>query len=767
MGLINLLTDLNSFYQNNPYSQQYAGGSQYATPPAAIAKGSFDQKSLKYGNDQRGGGSSNQPYIVTPIPDGFGDTAPDFLLRNGYLNPLSSTQDVSRLTKLFLDTKSPNGLLFITKQQLLERQNVEIPGGFNRIYNPLGTLAQAGVVSTGYHLNKQGFNPFARGYFNGGDSGYYLNNIPRSTNEEGSQRLISLYEIKQAKTKDLVSGTFDSTFYNISSNPNLLISYDGGPGSFLGVGKTNIRIQNPTRTVVPKEKATKSYKSLYIDNEDYLIPSGPFTINWNYKPTKDPYLVGFGASGKFYLRKLSDLDFSYRNVSDLYTDDVLNLLNRNTSTVIPIGKLANTFNKNTGKLKSEPGYLVPKGVEGNITYQTFLTGLSNEFEIAAGVRNLDYENKAKTTVGNLFNSSSLRRPSYHNHKSFGAVIIPNLTSFQTASIAAGLTPDSSNDILKNLKQTLPARQTFGSGSTTIKKAGTTTLGNLNPQYNPYKNSDGSTVNVPPPYPNIKDFNREDTYGTMPTVYRSSRTRINNDTIKTDGINDTYVLQKTNNDSKITEYRQKDLVKFYFEINNNNALTDTQNMFLFFRAYINDLGDSYKPDWSPYKYVGRAENFYKYAGFSRDISLSFTIYAHSREEMLPIYEKLNYLVGTTAPDYSNAGYMRGNFVNLTVGDYLNDVPGIITSINLKPSFEAGWDLNRDVEGNIISSGNFLVGQLPRMIDIDLGFTPIHSFVPKFGEKFIKNIPTPQELERGLTLQAIRFQSDDNPDDLLPP
>ena len=27
-------------------------------------------KSLKFGNDKRGGGSSNQPYIVTPIPDG-------------------------------------------------------------------------------------------------------------------------------------------------------------------------------------------------------------------------------------------------------------------------------------------------------------------------------------------------------------------------------------------------------------------------------------------------------------------------------------------------------------------------------------------------------------------------------------------------------------------------------------------------------------------------------------------------------------------------
>ena len=28
-------------------------------------------KSLRYGNDQLGGGNSGQPYIKTPIPEGF------------------------------------------------------------------------------------------------------------------------------------------------------------------------------------------------------------------------------------------------------------------------------------------------------------------------------------------------------------------------------------------------------------------------------------------------------------------------------------------------------------------------------------------------------------------------------------------------------------------------------------------------------------------------------------------------------------------------
>jgi hypothetical protein len=110
-------------------------------------------------------------------------------------------------------------------------------------------------------------------------------------------------------------------------------------------------------------------------------------------------------------------------------------------------------------------------------------------------------------------------------------------------------------------------------------------------------------------------------------------------------------------------------------------------------------------------------------------------------MAPIYNKLNYLVGTTAPNYSKPGYMRGNFIYLTVGDYLNNVPGIIQSINLKPSFEAGWDINRKTDdGSVINSTtdpSIYVGQLPKMIEVDISFTPIHSFTPQFGEAFIRN------------------------------
>lgn len=605
MGLIRLLKDLNTFYQDNPFSQQFNGGSSNATPPVAVAQGSFDQKSIKYGKDRFGGGSSNQPYITTPIPEDYQGNTADFILRGGILNPKYVLQDVSRITQLLTDTKSPQGLLFIAKQELLERQNVIAPGAPERIYNPLGTIAQVGVNGIGYHLNKQGLNPFTTGYFNGGKAGYfYFTKDRNDINEQvigGENRLVLLYNTKQIETPANIDISTGNILYNISNNSELLFSYNGGPNSVGGLGKTNIRITSD-RTNLINDKIK--------NNPKHIIGTNP---NWIYNPS-----YGTGVS----IQYTADLNLDEAKVYEtLYTADAKNLLN----------------------------------------------------------------NLNKTGI-NIF----------------------------------------------------PEPQ--------LKQGKSTLLSNLNPVYTiTHRNSDGNIVDVPNPYPNIETFNREYTYGTMHTIYYNSRTRISNDSLVTDELNETKILSNYDDKNLIEDLKNKDLVKFFFEINNNNAETNTQNWFLFFRAYINNFGDNFKSELQSYKYVGRAENFYKYGGFSRDISLSFTIYAHSRAEMLPIYQKLNYLVGTTAPDYSNFGLMRGNFINLTVGDYINNVPGLINNISLKPSFEAGWDINRKDDGSPFDSdidanedGTGFVGQLPRMIDVDISFIPIHSFTPKFGENFLRNI-----------------------------
>ena len=92
----------------------------------------------------------------------------------------------------------------------------------------------------------------------------------------------------------------------------------------------------------------------------------------------------------------------------------------------------------------------------------------------------------------------------------------------------------------------------------------------------------------------------------------------------------------------------------------------------------------------------------------------------------MYKKLNYLASTLAPDYTNAGFMRGNLVRLTLGGYLYEQPGFITSLTYDIPQETPWEIAINAEGG----GDSSVKELPHMIKVsNLAFVPIHRFLPQ--------------------------------------
>ena len=146
----------------------------------------------------------------------------------------------------------------------------------------------------------------------------------------------------------------------------------------------------------------------------------------------------------------------------------------------------------------------------------------------------------------------------------------------------------------------------------------------------------------------------------------------------------------------------------------------------FRAFIDSFTDSYNAGWDPVKYSGRGESLYNYTGFERSINLSFTCFAQSKAELIPMYKKLNYLASTLAPDYTAAGFMRGNIVRLTMGGYLYEQPGFISSLTYDIPQEAPWEIAINAEGG----GDGSVKELPHMIKVSsFQFTPIHTFLPQ--------------------------------------
>ena len=219
----------------------------------------------------------------------------------------------------------------------------------------------------------------------------------------------------------------------------------------------------------------------------------------------------------------------------------------------------------------------------------------------------------------------------------------------------------------------------------------------------------------------------------------------------------YIVDEINASGRFeSENRNKfnDLVKLRIGIWNRIS---NKWEYIQFRAFIDNFSDSYSSEWDSMSFMGRGEKFQKYKGFNRDISLDFTVAALSSPELIPMYKKLNFLASTLAPNYGSNGYMSGTIISLTVGGYIYEVPGTLSSITLSPPQESPWEIGVSYKGKYDdkvgsyeqrnSSWDHSVKELPMIIKVTgFKFTPIHNFVPQIQSNY----------EEG----AVRFISLDN-------
>ncbi len=180
---------------------------------------------------------------------------------------------------------------------------------------------------------------------------------------------------------------------------------------------------------------------------------------------------------------------------------------------------------------------------------------------------------------------------------------------------------------------------------------------------------------------------------------------------------------------------EDVIAFYFyDIVNRVTLP--------FRATIKGINETLNGEWNDINYLGRADKIYTYKGFSRSLSFSFTIHVGSIKELLPTWQRINYLCGLVKPsNYTGGTGAYSNFsrfiipplLQITIGDLYHDQPGLITSIGMSIPDDASWetlnetgvnnfDTNQDwnyLNGNIVlknSLGKY--GQFPRTVDLTL-------------------------------------------------
>jgi hypothetical protein len=318
-------------------------------------------RSLGFGHDQPHGGSSPQPYIQTQIPTKkeLDRPSPDFLLR-GATNAdpfLSTGKDLERIGKWFFQEPA-KGALFIAKQNLLSRtaaatdvSSLKLSGFLNGgIYLPTSTLFQVGVSAFGLHVNKQGLNPiptdpgagFLQSLLSVGSqplygitayqNNYTFSNVIKTAEGKLEQLAITALSVLGLNSVgknivpavDIIGGSkgvvvnltkinnfllklYGGRILNATFTPNVY-SYSGGPGSILGLGKTEIKFAT--------DAGGNSIRTNPTRNIGGYLPGGAIALTQDEINSSEPYLlksdgqiVGpnttIGYEGK-------DLDFRYK-----------------------------------------------------------------------------------------------------------------------------------------------------------------------------------------------------------------------------------------------------------------------------------------------------------------------------------------------------------------------------------------------------------------------------------------------------------------------
>ena len=739
---------------------------------------------LKWGNDRFNAGmtdGSNQPYIRRDIPgvnvddpnptlfnDG-GDlpakTGIDFLLRNGFRAPADAIRDVSRLFKMFKDTRSPNGLLFTAAQNILSRTAVKTEasygigyggvtppnfitgdggGALNEgIYTPLSTLAQAGVGFAGEHLNLMGLDPtdpmggvVQGGLFPGAGLNTYFgtikaknaaatfstktetytekipnplhpifNNLPLILGSEGQGQggpEPSMIDVERERIVSNDQSDFDNritnlldTKQNLKNNDVDIISYKGGPGSILGIGSTNIKFA---------DQRTGVNNPLFVNDPGYFLGSSG-KDHYNLNPQSKDYISKLGAS--IYAQKTFRAEEDREEIINHNTNEIIENINNFQST-IRNASLSNLGffrslpnNPNNYKIFLRPNTPPTKAMKNNILFEgasiEYVTAFPEENNIIYEGINFNEDGAIQGWDNNVYEDNLVSIGKEAGGKQWEQ----NTWTFTQAQIES-----------QTLYKINPAVQDFRKRIIEDEDITISSVLSLAPDY--VSKSANRRVNRGDPG-KTNTFNGGKNvfnYG-LPATQLKELDKIT-------------AMPMYDGTGPNTSLAINDFVKFRIAAINNEPDANGSAVYMHFRAFIDSFNDNYNAEWTPIKYAGRGENLYNYGGFNRSINMSFTCFAQSKAELIPMYKKLNYLASTLAPDYTNAGFMRGNLVRLTMGGYLYEQPGFISSLTYDIPQESPWEIAINAEGG----GDGSVKELPHMIKVsNLAFTPIHNFLPQ--------------------------------------
>ena len=675
----------------------------------ALVNMTTNLKSLRYGKDTVGGGNSNQPYVTSKIPDSFSDLGktggPDFLIRGGSLLPKIIANDTKRISKLFYNGDNTNGqpinltgTLFFAKQNVLSLTNVNSEVGYEEYVEDRGITVSNGPTSL---IGKIG--DFIKSNI-GLNQGIYS---PLGTIGQSAAGVFGGHLNKQGLNpfKKTTKGSPDGN------------SLFGLP-TYLNTIATNGVEGNKSRL----EPLLLKIKNKQTDNVLFEYGGGPgSTLGIGKTKIRVPLDQRTGINNQFN----TQLEFKQQFENNLKITGLRNI--------------QTPFNTSfsTGEINYVPSVYTP--------------GLNKS-------KDIDDIQKAYGATTKWVSSLSKSSQFIYLNTLFNPNDVISPLTLSRSVYKSGTLETDLNKLRSGVSEIIP-RQVFTQAEledyTPTSKDGKF----YKPSFTKIIAPDGSEQ-----IPDTLDYTQKNIEqrvnlgdpgrrGNLKSYTIGKRGALNNQPDSVEG-NSGYMkaldkitaLPLYQSTSVTTNNVKNDLVKFRIGvIDNDNPELKT---YIHFRAFIDSMSDNYSAEWKSQKYMGRAENFYKYGGFDRKVSMAWTVAAQSKQELIPMYQKLNYLASVCAPDYSKFGYMRGNLITLTVGGYFQEQVGIMTGLNIDIPQESPWEVSIPDNGNIkyVNRGQEKkeiftdpsVKEMPMMVKVS-GFTfiPIHDFVPQLQQNTFAN------------------------------
>jgi len=340
----------------------------------------------------------------------------------------------------------------------------------------------------------------------------------------------------------------------------------------------------------------------------------------------------------------------------------------------------------------------------------------------------------------LFGQEVELRETFNSHQFYGKVVGHNIfqnQEFRNSEMLINLAyysdekqkypskfSDKESDAVKNIEDNLKQVLTnIESAGYTVVKQSDSEL--INPQFSntAFKGYDFISQLTKDPYAQqkgISPFNYGN--GGYLTNFRGYKTKQLLDDPKGKGFSGANRNDKINLLSVLSEDLFKenysddsDTIKFYFHDLVNNK-------YIPFRATVTGLNENLNADWTAIEYIGRADKLQSYKGFSRGLSFKFNVVANSIKELLPMWQRINYLVGLTKPanytsgDQNNPSNIYSRFiipplVKFTIGDIYKNQPGVIKSIGMNIPDNCVWETLSEeyaqIDGN---NWNYLNGKI---------------------------------------------------------